>query len=371
MSKTSIAKVARHLMYQEVSARIRQLIKDKELWEQYLAPERDLAELFGVSRETLRRGLAELEREGTVARRHGQGTLVLPRRNGRVRKAAARVLVASYSQVPGGATSAMLAGLADAAGASRWSLSFANLAIPAARQEFLAALGRREVDGLLLLSMSDRTMVEEALGAWGGPAVLVDHYFEGLPLTGIIDDSEGGARAAVEHLLALGHRRIGYVEISQRERNPWRYAGYAGALRSAGVEPDESLAVKAFGSFESGQAAGQELLARTNPPTAVLAFDDLRAWGVWRAAESRGLEVGRNFALVGFGDTAAQVGFPEELSSVRFDGRELGRLAVARLADLMAGNGQPGELVKVPTELVVRRSSRDARGPAAITANGQ
>jgi LacI family transcriptional regulator len=365
MSKSTLAKVSRHLMYQEVSARIRQLIKDKELWEQYLAPERDLAMLLGVSRETIRRGLAELEREGVVARRHGQGTLVLPRRNGRVRRAAARVLVASYSQVPGGATNTMLAGLADAAGHARWMLSFANLAIPAARREFLAALGRREADGLLLLSMSDRGMVEEALGAWSGPAVLVDHYFDGLPLTGVIDDSESGSRQAVEHLLELGHRRIGYVEITLRERNPWRYAGYAGALRSAGIEPDESLVVKAYGSFESGQTAGQELLGQPDPPTAVLAFDDLRAWGVWRAAESRGLEVGRNFALVGFGDTAAQAGFPEDLSSVRFNGRDLGRLAAEKLGELMAGKGRPGELFKVPTELVVRRSSRDARGPAA------
>ncbi len=364
MAKAAIDKVARHLMYHEVSARIRQLIKDKELWDQYLAPERDLAGLFGVSRETIRRGLAQLEAEGTVSRRHGQGTLVRPRKQSRAKRAEARVLVASYSQVAGGYGSTMLSGLTDRAGQARWGLSFVNLTIPAVRQEFQKSLRNREADGLLLLSMTDREMVEEILGVWSGPAVLADHHFAELPLTGVIDDSEGGARLAVEHLLALGHRRIGYVEITRRERNPWRYSGYAGALRDAGVEPDESLVARAFGSFEAGQVAGQELLARPEPPTAVFAFDDLRAWGVWRAAESRGLEVGRNFALVGFGDTAAQAGFPEELSSVRFDGRELGRLAIDKLGELMAGKGRPGELVKVPTELMVRRSSQNARSGA-------
>ena len=365
MPKLTLAKVSRHLMYQDVSARIRQLIRDKGLWQQYLAPERDLAELFGVSRETVRRSLALLEREGVVARRHGQGTLVLPRRQQRAARAEARVLVASFSQGGGGYLSTMLSGLTDGAGQARWALSFANLAIPAVRQEFFATLRNRGVDGLLLLSVVDRPMVEEALAAWAGPAVLADHHFDGLPLTGVIDDSEDGARQAVEHLLSLGHRRIGYVEVTKRERNPWRHAGYVRALAAAGIAPDDRLIVKSFGSFESGQAAGEELLGRPDPPTAVFAFDDTRAWGVWRAAEASGLEVGRYFALVGFGDTAAQAGFPEELSSVRFSARDLGQLAVKKLAELMAGRGRPGELVKVPAELVVRKSSQNARRPGA------
>ena len=119
--------------------------------------------------------------------------------------------------------------------------------------------------------------------------------------------------------------------------------------------------MKSFGSFESGLSAGNELLGRRDPPTAVFAFDDTRAWGVWRAAEARGLEVGRDLALVGFGDTAARAGFPEELSSVRFGSSDMGRLAVAKLRELMAGRGQAGEIVLVPTELVVRKSSRNAR----------
>jgi LacI family transcriptional regulator len=223
------------------------------------------------------------------------------------------------------------------------------------------------LDGVVLLSIVDRKMVEAVLEDWRGPVVLVDHHFPGLAVTSVMEDCAGGLRRATEHLVALGHRRIGYVEVTKRERNPWRHAGYAGALAAAGIAPDDRLIVKSFGSFESGQAAGEELLGRPDPPSAVFAFDDTRAWGVWRAAEARGLEVGRDFALVGFGDTAAQAGFPEELSSVRFSARDLGQLAVHKLAELMAGRGRPGELVKVPAELVVRKSSQNARqaAPAA------
>lgn len=353
--------ISRQLLYQQMSARVRRMIREKNLWGRYLAPERNLASLFGVSRETVRRSLDLLQRQGLVARRHGQGTMVLPRQKARKRGAQRHVLAVSYMLGGGPYNTDLLLGLTDAAGKARWNLSFRNLATPAGRQEVFAALRDGGADGLLLLSVTDRALVEALLRSWNRPTVLLDHHFEGLPLTSVVDDSEGGARQAVEHLLALGHRRIGYVDVSRREMNPWRYAGYAGALRAAGLEPDASLVAASFASFDSGRAAGEELLARPDPPRAVFAFDDLRAWGVWRAAEARGLAVGRDFALVGYGDTAAQAGFPEELSSVRASGAALGRLAAEKLEELIAGRAQPGELVKVPVELVVRTSSREAR----------
>jgi LacI family transcriptional regulator len=349
-------------MYREVSAQIERVIKSKALWEKYLAPERELAQMFGVSRETVRKSLHLLGRRGVISRRHGQGTLVLPRRKTGVQAAQGRVTVASCG---GGAwgphASGVLAGLTSEAGRMGWSLTFRDMIIPAVRQEFFVALRSGQIDGLLLVSVTDRLLIEEVLGVWRGPAVLADHYFGGLPVTSVIDDSQDGARQATEHLLSLGHRRIGYVEVSVRESNPWRYQGYSDALRAAGIEPDEALVVPSFASFDSGRLAGEKLLELSVPPTAVLTFDDLRAWGVWRSAEARGLSVGRDFAIVGYGDTAVQAGFPEELSSVRFSSRDLGRLAVEKLAAQIAGREQPGDLVKVPTELMIRKSSRDAR----------
>jgi LacI family transcriptional regulator len=349
-------------MYQQVADKIHELIERESLWEQYLAPERELARIFEVSRETVRRGLELLERQGVVQRRHGQGTLVLPRPRRRGQEATGRVMVGSYTVGEGGGyLGDIMAGLTGAAGRAGWLVSFSNLMMPAARQEFFETLGEGEIDGVLLLSFTDRPLVEELVRAWHGPMVMVDHYFEGLPLTGVIDDSEGGARQAVEHLLSRGHRRIGYAEVTRRENNPWRYAGYAGALKDAGIEVDESLVVPTFGSFDGGRRAGEELLEGEDPPTAILAFDDIRAWGIWRAAEARGLQVGRDLALVGFGDGAAKVGLPEELSSVRFNSRLIGRTAVEKLEEIMTGEGKPGGVVTVPTELVIRESSS---GPA-------
>jgi len=349
-------------MYQEVAEKIHDLIRREGLWDQYLIPERELARLFGVSRETVRRGLELLERQGVVSRRHGQGTLVLPKVQKREGGAKGRVTVGSYQVGDGGGyLGEIIAGLTAAAGRAGWLMSFSNLALPAVRQGFFADLSGGQVDGVLLVTFTDRVLIEDMLRVWHGPMVLVDHYFEDLPITGVIDDSEGGARQAVNHLLSLGHRRIAYAEMTRRENNPWRYAGYAGALHDAGLEIEEDLVAPCFGSFDGGRRAGEEFLSMDEPPTAIFAFDDLRAWGIWRAAEARGLEVGKDLALVGFGDTAARAGFPEELSSVRFDSRVIGRTAVEKLEEQIDGEGRAGEVVEVATELVIRKSSKDAR----------
>ena len=72
MSEKELYRVSKHLMYMEVSEKIRKLVRKKELWGKYLAPERELAERFGVSRETIRRGPKLLEGQGVVVRRRGR-----------------------------------------------------------------------------------------------------------------------------------------------------------------------------------------------------------------------------------------------------------------------------------------------------------
>lgn len=361
MATKLLARASERLAYRAVCGKIMERIAREKLWGRHLPPERELARLFRVSRDTVRRGLELLERRGLISRVQGQGTRVLPRTRRRKASATTRVAVGSYqSGQPSGYVGEIMAGLVGGATQAGWLFSFNNLAVPTVRQAFFEELKGGDISGVLLLSFTDRSLVKEMLQVWSGPLVLVDHHFEDLPITSVMDDSEGGARQAVEHLLSLGHRRVGYVEIARRELNPWRYTGYAGALRDAGIEPDEELVEPCYGSFDAGRVAGEKLLGVADPPTAIFAFDDLRAWGVWRAAEAHGLEVGKDLALVGFGDRAAQAGFPEELSSVRFSSRRIGEIAVEKLDELMEGGARPGELALVPAELVIRNSSRDA-----------
>lgn len=353
-----ISKILRRVMYEDFAAAVLDLIKKENLWNKYLAPERDLSLLFGVSRETVRRGLSLLEGQGLLSRQQGRGTLVLQKKKGKKGKSDARIIIGSNQPGPGGGYSAdIMAGLTESAGLAAQGLAFANLAVPAVRQKLLSDLSSGAVDGLLLLSVVDKALVRDLLRKWTGPTVLVDHHFDDLPITGVIDDGEGGARQVMDHLLSLGHKRVGYIEVARRELNPWRYAGYVGALADAGIAPDERLIIPSFSSFEAGRLAAEQLLSLRKPPTAILAFDDQRAWGAWRAAESMNLKVGGDLALAGFGDSAAKIGFPDELTSIRFDSREIGRLAFKELRNQMGGGGSRGDLITVPTELIVRESS--------------
>lgn len=355
-----VSRIQRSLLYEEAAKRIRELIEREGLHGSYLASERELAGLFGVSRETVRKGLELLERKGVVARERGRGTLVVP---GGERPNGQRIFaVASpHEHGPRGPyENELIAGLAEGAGLRGWPLTFIDVAAPAGQKDLLARLEKGGMDGLFFLSVTDKKLIEDVLGGWGGACVLIDHHFPEMQLTSIIDDSEGGVMQVMEHLLSLGHRRIGYVGSSSRSHNPWRYSGYVEALEGVGVDIDQDLIVSAFSSFDSGREAGEKLLGLADRPTAVVAFDDVRALGVWRAAENSGMNVGRDLAIVGYGDVAVRIGLSEELSSVRFDAGKLGRIAAEKM-DLLTEGREAGELVRVPVELVVRRSSEGAR----------
>jgi len=360
-----IDKLSRHLLYEDVAASIRQLIRDRALWGSYLPPEREMAELLGVNRGTLRKGLEVLDSQGVIGRRQGRGTLVLSR-NGR---RGARVLVASNMRLPARETyfAEITTGLTIGASDEAWNVVFhTSLRQPERWDALLRELERGELDGAILVSLTERSTVEEILRRWKGPAVLVDHHYSDLPLTSVVDDSRGGARAAAEHLLALGHRRIGYLGVSDPQTNPWRFEGYCQALRAAGLEADPRLVVPCHASVPEGRAAAEQLLSLPEPPTAIMAFDDTRAWGAWEAVEARGLAVGRDVAIVGYGDAAPPAGRAAELSTVHIDPHGMGQAAVEELNRLISGESAPGKLVELPAELVVRGSSREARpAPAA------
>lgn len=214
------------------------------------------------------------------------------------------------------------------------------------------------VDGIVVYSVSERDpLLAQARGL---PTVVIDQPVgTGLPTVGI--DDGRAARAAAEHLLALGHERFavvafgigddgrtGLADPARRRSSPYavsraRLAGYEAAL-GAGVPVYEC----ASSSRAAGRAAAEALLAGPEPPTAILAMSDVLALGVLDAAD---------VAVVGFDDIpeAAAAG----LTTVRQDHRAKGRAAAGLLlAQLRGERPQPPALSH---ELVVRLSSRPAR----------
>jgi DNA-binding LacI/PurR family transcriptional regulator len=251
--------------------------------------------------------------------------------------------------------------------AERADVALTLLPVPPPRGAGLTAVRNSVVDGMLAYALPDDHPALAVVAARRLPVVRVD--MPGAPSVGI--DDRAGARAAAEHVLALGHRRIailadrladtGSPGLADPRRRPAypvarrRLAGYEDALRAAGLDP---AAVPVYACDNPGAAQGRAgaavLLDLTPRPTAVLAMTDQLARGLVAAAADRGLRVPDDISVVGFDDV------PEgDLTTIHQEHTGKGAQA-ARL--LLRSLDEPlyDELV-LPTRLIVRGST--ARPP--------
>jgi len=224
---------------------------------------------------------------------------------------------------------------------------------------------RRRVDGILVVGLPMGESEVHDLAALGTPLIFVGSGPPG-QLTVRLDDKRAG-REATEHLLSLGHRRIGHVTGDVDAMSEWapgadRRAGWRAALLAAGITPDEDLVVQGDFELEAAREATVGLLRARPDVTAIFAASDEMAMGVVLAARSLGLRV------------------PDDVSVIGVDGHELGELiglttiaqpvqdqgtAAARLLLAMITGAPAPEQVIFPTDLVVRTSTAPPRRPAS------
>lgn len=167
-----------------------------------------------------------------------------------------------------------------------------------------------------------------------------------------------GGIAATEHLLGLGHRRIGVISgPGDMLCSLARIDGYRSALDRAGVEYDPSIV--RYGDFhhEGGFARAVELLDRPDPPTAIFAGSDQQAFGVYEAARLRGLRVPQDLSVVGFDDLPVTRWASPPMTSVRQPLADMGSVAAQMLGDLIEGKPLRSTRVELSTELMVREST--------------
>lgn len=168
------------------------------------------------------------------------------------------------------------------------------------------------------------------------------------------------ASEIVDHLVALGHRRIGHITgRGTHGARAWRLAGYKDGLRKAGIEFDEALVAEGDFSFDSGIAAARQLLNLRQPPTAIFAANDDSACGAMHEAFERGLSIPRDLSICGFDDTPASAQVWPSLTTVHQPCREMGRIATEQVL-LSIRDPDAAQLVRIPYELKLRGST----GPA-------
>jgi DNA-binding LacI/PurR family transcriptional regulator len=224
--------------------------------------------------------------------------------------------------------------LADAGNDRQWELAS------------LAALRALTVDGYLFFEVEPPPT--EALRA-----VSVETVSAHLPVVRL--DAADGARAAVQHLLDLGHERIGHV-ASEVEAHTFRLRLDA---FEALIGPTDLRVLSAF-TLDAAREAVLPLLDRPDRPTAVFCDDDILAAGTYLAARERGLAVPGDLSVVGFDDLALARLLDPPLTTVAADAEALGGAAFEALLTLLKGDAPPHERV-LPVELVERGSTAPPR----------
>ncbi len=214
-------------------------------------------------------------------------------------------------------------------------------------------------DGAVLMLPEESNAELRALQETGYPFVVVDprvQLDQGIPAVSASNAS--GARAGVEHLLSLGHRRIGAIlGPPDWMATTERLNGYRSALAAAGVLPAPDLVVESDFSIESGEAAAASLLDLPERPTAIFGFNDNVAIGALRAAEARGLTVPDDLSVVGFDDSEQSGLVTPALTTVRQPLAEMGRMAVSLLLRLLDRQRVEAMNIELATRLVVREST--------------
>ncbi|MFF8092196.1 LacI family DNA-binding transcriptional regulator [Streptomyces sp. NPDC016675] len=232
------------------------------------------------------------------------------------------------------------------------------------RQRLAQYLAAHRVDGVLLVSVHADDPLPDLLSQLEIPAVISGPRSAAESLASVDSDNFGGARSAVEHLLARGRRRIAHItgrlDVYGAQR---RVDGYREALRDAGHEPDEGLIEAGDFTEEGGRRAMAELLRRRPDVDAVFAASDVTAAGAGQVLREAGRRIPDDVALVGYDDSAIARHMEPPLTSVRQPIEEMGRamidLLLTEIADRRpaVSRGLDRHQVVLATELVERRSS--------------
>jgi LacI family transcriptional regulator len=229
---------------------------------------------------------------------------------------------------------------------------------PARELEHLDLLVERRVDGIVVASSRMTRRHAAHLHAVTVPVVLVNDSVPGSDLPTVTTAHRRGARMAAEHLIGLGHRRIGHISA------PAEHA--ASDLRRRGVREvaADAVIVEGDGGVEGGALAVPALLGAG--VTGIVAYNDLTAIGALRGLRQAGLRVPGDVSVVGFDDIEMAAWTDPPLTTIRQPTDALGQWAVDRLARVLRGKEAVVERVLLEPELIVRGSTAPVRADPAL-----
>ncbi|WP_417504357.1 LacI family DNA-binding transcriptional regulator [Microbacterium sp.] len=269
------------------------------------------------------------------------------------------VVVLASSSMSSPLTVEILRGTMRAAHEAGLELVLLDLPDGAPAAGWIERTKRNGPTAVIALKSRLRTQERAKLAKNGVPLVEVDTYQ--LPDNdsySVGATNFAGGMAATQHLLSLGHRRIGFLGgVSDTQASIARKHGHLAALASAGIEPGDDIIEEGDFTYESGLQAAETLLGRPGRVTAIFAASDAQAAGVLEAARRAGVSVPDELSVIGFDDQLVARMTAPQLTTIRQPSEAMGSYAVEVAHKLLLGTTPPAFHTDLATELVVRGST--------------
>ncbi len=238
---------------------------------------------------------------------------------------------------------------------------------PARERFYLEAMQAQRIDGIIILPVTTSGAVLLPLLRHQVPVVCLDRRVEDVEIDSVLVDNVEGAMMAVAHLVALGHRRIGYIGGRLVTPGLERLEGYRRGLAAHGLAEDPALTRQGDSMQESGHRETLALLDLAEPPSAIFAINNPMSLGAIAALKERGLRVPRDISVIGFDDAPWSALLDPPLTTIAQPTDELGTAAARLLLDRVNDGfaGAPRRVVLRP-RLIERASTLHPRvvGPA-------
>ena len=323
---------------------------------------KDIARAAGVSHTTVSRAL---KNHPAISRETTQRIQQLARQMGYIPSAVAQSLLSRQTRTIGMVITTIadpfvvkvVEGVEQVAQAANYSVFLATSHNnPDQEVAIVETLHRRRVDAIIVTSSRVGSLYSLQLDQIQVPIVLINNNEEGEYLYSVAVDDEQGAILAVQHLLSLGHRRIGYVGVNNRPKaNRSRLSGYEQALTQAGLKVDPTLIIYPDGEndIQTGQTSLQNLLAAR--ATAIFCFNDVVAIGLLTVCRRQGVIVPDQLSVVGFDNIEPATYVAPPLTTVAQPLLALGQRAMEMTLDLLAGHETQDQLLSC--QLITRQST--------------
>ena len=323
----------------------------------------DVANFAGVSPATVSRVLNNYPHISDEVRRNVQGAIshlsYEPNRVAqRLRATHSRLIGIVVTDITNPFFNMIMASIESVFFDKGFSVLMSNTAAnPQKEFDYLTMLENEEVAGLIIAPTSENVDRIAELAESGLPIVVIDRRLSNARVDAVLADNIAGAQAAVEHLIKLGHRRIGHLGGRMRlTSGRERYEGYKRAMEIHNLPVSEGWVRFGDHRHESGYARAMELMDESDPPTAWFITNNMMTLGALNAIHDRERRIPDDIAIVGFDDMPWAISLNPPLTVVAQPMMEIGFRAANMLLERIKQPDLPPRTEILDTKLIVRAS---------------